>query len=345
MTLFQGNKFLDTSEIMITDETSGNSAQDFSHKISLVWATRVNPPIPWFVRIGSGQYSTPQESIFGYYSLRNIIRGILMGISFIPGADILLHKYFLSPSITNYYTAIFHLVFAYLSLEGRVVISPVYGRPHVYINGESSSGTHDELENSPSAICGVLTRTGKWVFEGRRRTHRAFWTELSQLFLENRLAPDCFTRFAEYLTTYGPYKDDYSDEIEMIRDSINLIQHGRHEAIYQGYGFDPWSHDQLTNRDADYAPISLRAKKYQEFTYGLLSHILGEANDIMEKLNKTCSDAVSDAQLELAVAVLTPPFERRRDITDLLDESRYNKDHLSSLIKEFFKPDPPTEGL
>jgi len=332
-----GPKSLDKSEVRIIDHTGHKEEVPPTGIFVIPWATRIDPEIPWFVKLNDGGLRSPQEPIFGYYALRNIFRGILIGSSFIPGADILLNKYFLSPSITNYYASIFHLMFAYLSLEGRVIITPVYGKPYVEITERSSSGGHEEIQNSPAAICAILTRNNNWIFEGRARTHKAYWAELDRLLLETRKAPKCFIDFADYLTCYGPLKDKYSSEFKMVRASLEHIQNARHEAIYQGYGYDPWSHDQLTNRDSDYAPISLRAEKYRAFTYGLLNHILEETNVIVEHLKSKCHKALNEAKLGIAVSTTTPPFELRIDLTDLLDESIYNKNILSSITNEFFE--------
>lgn len=122
--IWRGPKSLDKSEIEIIDKRGTKSRHD---DLITALATSINPELPWFRKLPGGQLVTPQEPIFGYYALRNILRGLFLGASFVPPGDTLLATMFLSPSIAMYYTASFHLILAYLALQGRVAITPVCG--------------------------------------------------------------------------------------------------------------------------------------------------------------------------------------------------------------------------
>ncbi|MBE0433820.1 hypothetical protein IBX73_10210, partial [candidate division WOR-3 bacterium] len=45
--------------------------------------------IPWFYRDSDGALRSPQESFFGFYALRNTVRGIFLGLRFIQSGDLL----------------------------------------------------------------------------------------------------------------------------------------------------------------------------------------------------------------------------------------------------------------
>jgi hypothetical protein len=337
----RGPKLLDKSNLEIIDNRDTDSIDDKSGHEDLLetvmtrWITRIDPELPWFRKLPNGQFITPQEPIFGYYALRNILRGLFLGASFLPAGDILLTKGFLSASIAMYYTASFHLISAYLALEGKVVITPVFGPPYITLDRTHESSGHKPIPGNPSAICAILTTNCRWIFEGRTRTHRAYWAELDRTVLHTRSIPECFINFARYLTSYGPYEKKYDNEVEMVRDALPYLQDARHEAIYQGYGYDPMSDDLLTNRDADYAPLDLRAKEYQDFSYGLLDHIVSETRNLVVHLSNQCAVALNYQKLHLTASIITPPFELRRDIADLLMSGKCNKRDFSQLVKEF----------
>lgn len=336
--IFQGPQLLDKSEIEIIDKRDPVSSSDESELDDLLLSPlvrRIDPPLPWFRKLPNGQFVTPQERVFGYYALRNILRGLFLGGSFLPPGDTLLKNGFLSSSVATYYGASFHLMLAYLSLEGRVAITPVYGPPYIELSEAGGGSGHKPIPGNPRAICAILTADGQWIFEGRTRTHRAYWAELDRVLLQTKLVPECFIEFAHYLTSYGPYKDEHSNDLEMVRNALPYLQDARHEALYQGYGYDPWSDDLLTNRDAGRAPIDLRAKKYQAFSYGLLNHIVSETDNLVTHLNDHCQAALNRAKLGLTLSIVTPPFELRRDIADLLTDNMCSRHGFSRLMKQF----------
>lgn len=199
--ILQGPKFLDKSDVEIIDDRDPTSLDDKSiHDVLLTpWATCIDPELPWFSKLPDGRFITPQETIFGYYALRNILRGLFLGASFLPPGDTLLKKGFLSSSVAIYYTASFHLVLAYLSLEGRVVITPVHGPPYIELDESYGSGEYKPIPGNPTAICAILTSDCRWVFEGRTRTHRAYWAELDRMILQTKSVPECFINFARLL--------------------------------------------------------------------------------------------------------------------------------------------------
>jgi len=330
--IWRGPKSLDKSEIEIIDKRGTKSRHD---DLITALATSINPELPWFRKLPGGQLVTPQEPIFGYYALRNILRGLFLGASFVPPGDTLLATMFLSPSIAMYYTASFHLILAYLALQGRVAITPVCGPRYVELDETHGYCGNKPIPDGPTAICAILTTSCKWVFEGRTRTHRGYWAELDRTILHTRSVPECFIDFASYLTSYGQYGKKYCDDVEMVREALPYLQDARHEAIYEGYGYDPMSDDLLTNRDADHAPLDLSAKKYQAFSYGLLNHIVIETSSLVAHLDSECAAALDNAKLGLRVSMVTPPFELRKDIADLLMPSKCNKTDFSHLVERF----------
>lgn len=336
--ILRGPKSLDKSEIEIIDNRDSISLGDenmLDDFLLIPLVTRVDPPLPWFRKLPNGQFVTPQATIFGYYALRNILRGLFLGGSFLPPGDTLLKNGFLSSSIATYYTASFHLMLAYLSFVGRVVITPVYGPPIIELHETGGRSGHKPIPGDPTAICAILTADCRWIFERRPRTHRTYWAELDRVLFQTKSVPECFIEFAQYLTSYGPYQDEYSNDLETVRNALPYLQDARHEALYQGYGYDPWSDDLLTNRDADYAPLDRRAKKYQAFSYGLLNHIVGETDNLITHLNNQCQAALNRAKLGLSLSILTPPFELRRDIADLLMDNMCSRHDFGRLMKQF----------
>ncbi len=333
----RGPKFLEESSIEIIDtrKTASSGSLDAGSSLILPLVSEIDQPFPLFDKLPSGQFKTPQETIMGYYVLRNIARGLFIGASFIPAGDILLKVGFLAPSVAMYYTATLHLMFAYLSLEGRVLITPVYGLPCVIIGENSTSSEHRPVPGSPQAICAILTDDSRWVFEGRKITHKAYWAELDRLLPQIKSVPRCFVEFARYLTFCDPSDRAKLSELEMVRAGLFYLQDARHEAIYKGYGLDPWSNDLLTNRDADYAPLDLRAKEYQSFAYGLLNHIVDETTAIITYLHDQDLDALADTRLDLAVAIRTPPFDLRKDLSSLLLSKKCDTNRFNDLLEQF----------
>jgi hypothetical protein len=142
-------------------------------------------PIPWFYRDSGKELQSPQESFFGFYSLRNIIRGILLSLRFIQAGDLLHKNGFLAASVFSYYPFSFHLLYAFLASYGRVVVDQVHGGPIKIINRRNSSGgSFSSLNPTPEVIVAILVRNNTWKFEPRPRSHTRKWKELEHIFVE-----------------------------------------------------------------------------------------------------------------------------------------------------------------
>ena len=123
-------------------------------------------PVPWFYRDKSNNLQSPQQAFFGFYALRNIIRGILLSVRFIQAGDLLQKKHFIASSVFSYYTASFHLLHSFLSSYGRVIVDQVCGGPVKVIKRKNSSeGLYCSLDPTPEVIVAILTKSNKWKFE------------------------------------------------------------------------------------------------------------------------------------------------------------------------------------
>jgi hypothetical protein len=295
---------------------------------------QIDTEIPWFLKESDGRITTPQHNFFGLYALRNILRGMLIGASFIPAGDMTLNHEFLSPAVALYYTASLHLILAYLALEGRVLITPVYGRPYIEYFPRGVGSGHKPILNGPTAVCSILTDEGKWIFEGRSRTHRTYWAEVDKLMnVKKESLPIFFIEFAHYLV--GPFTSKDKNEKDLVRSAISQLQDARHEALYSGYGLDPISDDMLTNGDADWAPLNLRAKEFKSFAYGLLNHVLKETSSIIDCFNDQCPKELAESRLKIWVSVRTPPFDLRNDLDDILQQDKCDSAILRKIVKQF----------
>jgi len=56
------------------------------------WARRKLSMVVWFIEDAQGNLVTPLYPVFGVFAFRAILRGFFIGVSFLPGADLLLEK-------------------------------------------------------------------------------------------------------------------------------------------------------------------------------------------------------------------------------------------------------------
>jgi len=264
-------------------------------------------PVPWFYRDKSNNLQSPQQAFFGFYALRNIIRGILLSVRFIQAGDLLHKNNFIASSVFSYDTASFHLLHSFLACYGRVIIDQVYGGPVKVIKRKNSSeGLYCSLDPTPEVLVAILTKTNKWKFEPRPRSHARRWKELEHVFKELDFdIPEFFCSFFKYILSYGSYSPTESKIF--IQDGLKRLADIRHESIYSGYGFDDRVHDALTNRDLDTSyGIDLKATKYRAFAFGFPVHAV---DDVMEIKNLISDDRWSEVRPLMATSIYTPPFE------------------------------------
>lgn len=264
-------------------------------------------PVPWFYIDQSNELKSPQETFFGFYALRNIIRGLLLSVRFIQAGDLLSKNDFLASSVFSYYTASYHLLQSFLALHGRVVIDQVRRGPIRVIKGEGFSEGGYSSEAEPKVIVATLTKKNTWKFEPRPRSHSSRWKELELVCIELKYdIPDFIESFFHYVLTYGPYSPP--EEIEkLVKDGLKRLSDIRHESIYAGYGFDDYVHDGLTNRDLDTSyGIDRKSTAYRDFAFGFLLHALNAAFEIKDHID---SKHWEKEKILMLGSVNTPPFE------------------------------------
>lgn len=265
-------------------------------------------PSPWFYRDQSNELQSPQQSFFAIYSVRNTVRGILLGLRFLQAANLLKENGFLSASVFSYYTASFHLLNSFLALNGRVLIEPVQGPPRVVKRKGCSRCESRSLDPTPDIVIAILTRNNIWKFEPRRRSHAARWKELNHVFAGDGSAiPDFFLNFFRYIMSYGG--DFLSSEETLVQDAIKRLTDIRHTAIYEGYGYDDCAHDALMNRDLSFASgIDNKSNAYRDFAVGLLTLSVGEFIELKNSIPEEHWNS-NKAKSLLICGILTPPFE------------------------------------
>lgn len=245
-------------------------------------------PIPWFYRDKFKDLQSPQQAFFGFYALRNIMRGILLSVRFIQAGDLLHKNHFIASSVFSYYTASFHLLHSFLSSYGRVTIEQVCGGPVKVIKRKDlSEGSYCSLDPTPEAVVAILTKSNKWKFEPRTRSHSKRWGELEHTFKElDSDIPNFFDSFFKYILSDGSHSP--TDGKTIIRDGLKRLIDMRHESIYCGYGFDDYVHDGLINRELDSSyGIDLKARKYRSFASGFLEHAVDDVVEIKKSFLTT----------------------------------------------------------
>lgn len=250
---------------------------------------------PCFYRKTNNEIASIQEDYFGVYALKKIIAHTFISIPFLKAA-LEPESIPMTPSIVLNYTGCFHMLIAYLALNGRVLIDNVLGTPYVEIpNHDNSqqnpkitpagSGGHEILENCPDFIMAILTKSNKWKFEGRTRSHKTIWRELKPIFLELKKIPDEFLNILNYLTSYGPYQEE--DEKKIIEDGLERIADTRHMASYVGIGEDDYAVDRLMDGDLWINPDAIKRKlfTYSDFSKKLLNTVSLDLFNIINSIN------------------------------------------------------------
>jgi len=190
----------------------------------------------------------------------------------------------------------FHLLIAYLALNGRVLIYNIRGTPYTELLNHNDSQKNlkiapvgcagfKELENCPGYIMAILTKSNNWKFEGRNRSHRTIWRELKPIFLELKKIPDEFFGILNYLTSYGPQEE--KDEKEIIDRGLELIAETRHMASYVGIGEDDFAVDRLINGNLSINPKALDRKlhAYADFSNKLLRTVSLDLYNIISAIS------------------------------------------------------------
>lgn len=290
-------------DYLINRENLG-SEKSPAFEISKTLAKVAAQPIPWFYRDIANELQSPQETFFGFYVLRNAIRGIFLGLRNIQAGDLLRKYDFLSASVMSYYTAAFHLLSSFLALNGRIIIENLL--PVKVLWGKNGVNHVKSIlaSSSYSIIIARITKNNTWRFENLPRTHKAVWRELEDIILKHT---DKITTFFKSFFRYVLYYENSLSEIDLVRKGIQRLIEVRHESVYRGYGYDNIAHDAITNHDHAISwDIERKSVNYRDFGIGLLTLSVDETAELKQKVDAENWDSI---QTLLMGSIITPPFE------------------------------------
>jgi hypothetical protein len=269
---------------------------------------------PWFTRSSTGEFTCPQSPVFGLYLIRTALRSALITTRALSAGDLLQEEKFHAAASAMYYTAAFHGLDGLLAARGRVLVQPVRGpvRPyrHQLPNGGISAGLKfDPLPGEPSVLCGALTRQGTWSFEPRRRDHLSRWRELKQLVsAKDTTLPDYVIEALSYALD-GSMAAPQRSLDKLLEDGIPALARLRHQALYEGFGYDDEAFDAAMNRDNPYGVgLNLRARSLRNLAAGLLSETLA-ISDLLFEWEAENHEHVSMVRTRLVLSTLMPAFE------------------------------------
>jgi hypothetical protein len=262
-------------------------------------------PIPWFYRDSSKNIRSPQEDFFGLYALRSIYRGIFIGMRFIQAGDLLHKRGFYSSSIISYYTGSYHLLNAFLSLNGHIYIDQVLGPLGITKSDSIISTTYGSLNPDLEVIMAILKKNNEWKFEPRTRNHKTKWKEIEAILIKlDKNILEIFISFFTYVLSCK--KDSYSLK-ELIKNGLQRLIYIRHESVYMGYGYDDYVHDRITNRETDSGyGLDFKSKIYRDFALGLLTY---SVDGIVVLKNQISIENWDENKVLLGSGIFTPPFE------------------------------------
>lgn len=256
-------------------------------------------PPPWF-RMRDGVISSPHERFFGFYAMRAVVRGVLLGTPFLRAGQLLLKDRLKSPAVSMFYTAAFHALGSFLSLRGRVVIEEPRGPIEIHTGKNSPGLTYGSLPNDPPVILAKLTSHNAWVFERRTRSHRSRWQELDHARIEDKgRLPGYFEHFLSYVDSYGP-DEMGSDMKEVLRGICDM----RHAALYSAFGSDDFAVDLAINRESNGGGTELKAQAFADFSASLLLDVTTQTNELLHDL---C--IAPDIRKSLVACTLFPVFD------------------------------------
>jgi len=237
---------------------------------------------------------SPQQDFFGFYALRNAIRGCLVSCRFIEGGNLLNTSGYYALSTIAYYSAAFQLLTSFLAINGKTIVQyPV----------NSLINTPSKL---PEQICAKLTRNNRWNFEGLGLSHKQIWSLLACVFAESYKdsIPSFFIDFLKYIAKLNNKTFEPTNLKEIIESVPNL----RHQALYAGFGFDRIEYENAmtrsTSRDSEINKLSC---SLQSFSQDLLSYCLEEVLLIQAAID-SCPGFTCVYYL-LRAGIGFPPFE------------------------------------
>lgn len=280
---------------------------------------------PNFFKDPDGTLRCPQADHFGFYALARAVHAVLVGTTYLEAGDALRARSFCAARVVCYYTAALNVTQAHLALQGRVFIDNHRGplKPR----GERHPGQpmFAPLEGDQGSILAVLASDGRWVFEGRPRSHASRWKEFERVYPGGQNLPDQFAELFEYMLSYGP--DSFSEicdsedyEQALLREGAQAVVKARHEAMYQGYGYDDFALDLLVNGESGGAGLDRKPEALRAFVIGASDAVVA---DVFEALDTIGPDDWHRLQPPFSMAVMTPEFEIPS--TELLGHERYQR--------------------
>jgi len=240
-----------------------------------------------------------QKEYFGLYALTTIIRHTLISVPFLKAA-LEPESIPFTPGIMLNYRGLFHLIIAYLALNGRALITkqgPVFQFPF-NLSSESKKESEKikkrieelrikEIDKDTDRIMAILTKSNKWIYENRDRSHTVIWKEIGSVLKKMKKIPDAFLEIFKYLTTYGPYSLDNKEEI--IEYGIKEIAKARHLAAYNGFGSDDLAVDLTMEGESDISKnaFSYKLKAYSKFSNDLLNIVTLDLIDLIRSIGSS----------------------------------------------------------
>ncbi|MGW6943794.1 hypothetical protein ACWGF3_32965 [Streptomyces xanthophaeus] len=271
-----------------------------------VWAGTGLGFHPWFTVGASGNLQCPQEKVLGILAIRNAIRSAFLCARSIMAGDLLIEQGFRAASAAMFYTGAFHGLDGFLATRGRVMIQPARGKARYHSTESSELLQHESLPGDPHVICAIMARTGKWSFESRKRNHVNRWGELKQLITSSSstLPDPIVTALA-----YSAHRNPKEDLQELMNSGVPALAALRHQALYEGFGYDDDAYDAFTNRENPYGfGLNKRADVLRDLAVELLASSLTVAEFYFDWCDKHRGDHNSVTQ-RIAIACSIPAFE------------------------------------
>jgi hypothetical protein len=242
-------------------------------------------PEPRFYKTEDKKLKCYQHNLLGFYVLRSAYRGILLSINYLLAADFNLSKKLSGPAVSNYYTCAYHILGAYLALNGRIVFDNL----NLFDN--------KKIINVDKFAIASFTK-GNWHIESKKWGHAGKWQEIKQLRLDEY--PNSLIHLFKYWFKFR-IKEDISMN-EYVRRLVNKetlgtplsikdipdeflkrISQTRHQAIYGSLGSEPEVMSNLVNKDAfNDNGIDYQALAFKNFCYGFINE---NVDSLIELLN------------------------------------------------------------
>ncbi|MEU3189178.1 hypothetical protein ABZ686_00720 [Streptomyces sp. NPDC006992] len=271
-----------------------------------VWAGTGIGFQPWFFCPQKGVIDCPQKNVLGLYFIRSAIRSSLIGFRSILAGAILAEKGFHAASTAMYYTSSFHALDGLLASRGRALIQPARGQAQYRETPSSSLLEHATLPGDPKIICATISRTGSWSFEARKRSHVTRWAELKQLVSSK---DSSFPRPLIEALAYASRCDPNEEIPLLLSRGVPALAGLRHQALYEGFGYDDDAFEAVVNRENAYqSSITRRTEVLRNLAIALLESSL----EVADFYFAWCDEFDGDCRIlnqRVALAAFYPAFE------------------------------------